>query len=96
MLSEKNIGTLEKAKEKLFSAKNFISSSLKKTTYIGNPAYKLEGKLRLDNGNVMLLEGYIFTEKNTGYLVTASVRDVYASRKNLDTLSDVLKSFKIR
>ncbi len=95
VLSEKNISTLEKAKDKLFSAKNFISSSLKKTTYIGKSAYKIEGKLRLDNGNVMLLEGYIFVEKGTAYLVTASVRDVYASKKNLATLADVLKSFKL-
>ena len=95
MLSSENISTLAKAKATLYSEKNFISSSVKKTTFIGKQAYRIDGKLMLDNGNVMQLEGYIFVEENTAYLVTASVRDVYASKKNLATLSDVLKSFKL-
>ena len=95
VLSSENISTLAKAKATLYSEKNFISSSVKKTTFIGKQAYRIDGKLMLDNGNVMQLEGYIFVEENTAYLVTASVRDVYASKKNLATLSDVLKSFKL-
>ena len=89
------IKTLEAAKQRLYVPKNYLSSSCVKSTFAGKNAYKITGKIRLDNGNVMELEGYIFVNGTTAYLVTASVRDVYASVKNRETLEKIIKSFKL-
>ena len=95
VLAVNDIKNLDDAKKRLYIPKNYVSSKCTKSSYAGKSAYKITGTLRLDNGNIMELEGYIFVDGSTAYLVTSSVRDVYASEKNKETLSKILKSFKL-
>ena len=90
VLAVNDIKNLDDAKKRLYIPKNYVSSKCTKSSYAGKSAYKITGTLRLDNGNIMELEGYIFVDGSTAYLVTSSVRDVYASEKNRETLIKVV------